>query len=136
MKRKHMIYILIFLFLLLTPIISVFAKDAAKLYLCDQPGVILTFKFGGYALFIAKILVPIILIITASVDFTKAIIAGSSEEISKQTMVVAKRAVAGVIIFFIPTVIAFTFGLLDTYSSVQSEFSKCMTCLVTPSKCK
>ena len=136
MKRKHIIYALVLTVLLLTPLISVFAKDAAKLYLCDEPGVLLSFKFGGYILFIAKILIPIILIVTASVDFAKAIIAGSSEEISKQTVVVAKRAVAGVIIFFIPTVISFTFGLFDGYGTIKTEFGKCMTCLANPGKCK
>ncbi len=136
MKKRNILFLGIILLLLVIPFSSVLAAGRAELQLCEQEGVITVFKFGGYALFIIKILVPLLIIIMGTIDLAKAMIAGKSEEISKQAQVLVKRAIAGVIIFFIPTIISFAFGTIESYANIKTEFSKCTDCLLNTSKCK
>ena len=88
------------------------------------------------ALNAVKLIIPIVLIILGTVDLSKAVISGKSDATSKQVTSLVKRIVAGVIIFFVPTIVSAAFSLVDGYSKVANKFSKCMTCLVDVSKCK
>jgi molybdate-binding protein len=108
------------------------SEDLSISDVCTQTGVLKSFRFLGYLLFIAKILIPIILIITGSIDFGRAVVASNQDAVSKAAKTFATRIVAGVIVFLIPTVVNFVFNLLPAGSD---DYSACSTCLFKPGSC-
>ncbi len=103
---------------------------------CEQNGVLWTFKIVGYALFIIKIVIPIIIVIMGMLDFSKAVIASDDNQIKKSSISLIKRAIAGLVIFLIPTIINFAFSLVEAVrienGGGDSSTKDCITCLVDP----
>lgn len=89
----------------------------------------------GWVLWVFKIVIPIIIIIFGMIDLGKAVVASKDDEIKKSIKSLAMRAVAGIIIFFIPTLVAAIFGMVDSFQEVQGEYKVCETCIKSPSKC-
>ncbi len=104
--------------------------------ICRTPNVARTLKFLGLLISLVKIVVPLLIIILGSVDFAKAMIAGKSDEIPKRIPVLAKRFIVGVIIFLIPSIIDFLFGVIDSYSDTMKRYENCWTCLFDPDDCE
>lgn len=102
---------------------------------CNEDGVLKTFQIVSYLIMIIKILVPLLLIIFGSIDLGKAVIAGDDKAIQAASKMLVTRAIGGIIIFFIPTIINFAVGLVASWSSVENEFKNCQTCLNSASKC-
>lgn len=101
---------------------------------CDGPvqGVFTTL---GWVFFILKILIPIILIIFGSIDFGKAMLSNKDDEIKKSAKTLVLRAIAGIIIFFIPTVLNFIVELIggdDIYNQKSGTFARCTHCMLEP----
>lgn len=86
----------------------------------------------GWVFFIAKILIPIVLIIFGSIDFGKAIIANKDDEIKKSAKSLVMRAVAGVIIFFIPTLLNFVVEIIGGDDLYNGTFATCTHCMLEP----
>lgn len=86
-------------------------------------------KFIGTLLNIIKIAVPILLIVMGSIDFMKAVMAGKDDEIKKSQGTFVKRAIAAVIVFFVPTIV----GIL--LSLINETKSSCLTCVLNTSTC-
>lgn len=107
----------------------------ANLYLCNEHGVQQTFMIAGYALYIAKVVIPILLTVFGSIDMVKAVISSDSDLVKKQTTVLMKRAIAAVVIFVLPTIINFAFEMLTDYTKVAKDFDTCRTCLFEPGSC-
>jgi len=61
---------------------------------------------------IIQIAVPILLIIMGSLDLMKAVMAGKEDEIKKAQGTFVKRAIAAVIVFFIPLIVSLVIGLI------------------------
>lgn len=61
---------------------------------------------------VIQIAVPILLIIMGSLDLMKAVMAGKEDEIKKSQGTFVKRAIAAVIVFFIPLIVSLVIGLL------------------------
>lgn len=100
--------------------------------LCEQSGVKKALKFIGNLLLIAKILVPIILIVMGSIDFSKAVMSSNPDALQKSIKMFITRILAGVAIFFLPTVVRFLFqGIMKN----ASHYQNCSTCIFTPSEC-
>lgn len=136
MKNKFLKNILLILVIIGVAFIpTVVFAESAKLNFCQQEGVLTAFRIGGIALYIAKILIPILIIIFGTIDLSKAILAGNSETIGKQVVLLVKRVIAGVVVFFIPTILSAAFSLVDGYSKVENGFGKCMNCLLDTDKC-
>lgn len=102
---------------------------------CSNAQVARTLKFIGILLFIAKIFVPALIILMGSVDFAQAMLSGKSDEIPKRLPILIKRFIAGLIIFFIPTIMDFMFSVLDGYSESINRYSDCRTCILNPGSC-
>ena len=62
-------------------------------------------KFVGYVLWIFKVAIPILIVIFGIVDLGKAVTASKDDEIKKAMKQLGVRLAAGVLIFFIPTLI-------------------------------
>ena len=133
MKKKLMV--IFSLFMMFMPFNTVFAADAFKF--CDvsqNPEVMAGFKLGAIVILIVKILVPIILIIMGMIDMSKAVVDSNQDAIKKNAIVFGKRAVAAILVFFVPTIILNLFELIGKYSDT-GEFAPCMECLLDISKC-
>ena len=85
---------------------------------------------------IFKIAIPLIIIVIGMFDLGKAVVAAKDDEIKKATKSLAMRAISGVIIFFVPTLVGFIFTLVDGFSGdVSADYEVCKTCIVSPTKC-
>lgn len=93
-------------------------------------------KFIGYILLIVKIVIPLLLIVFGIIDLFKAVTGGKDGEITKSLKTFIFRLIAGVAIFFVPTIISFIFSLVDGFDSVESEFNVCQKCILNVSQCK
>ncbi len=96
-----------------------------------------TFVFIGHLIRLAKILIPIIVIIFGMLDFFKAVTGAKDDEIKKSAKSLLFRALAGVCIFFLPAVIDFTFGLVDGWSNSEYEsgYQDCFKCVWDVGSC-
>jgi len=95
-------------------------------------------SFVGWILTFFKIAIPIIIIAFGMFDLGKAVVASKDDEIKTQTKRLMLRAVAGIIIFFIPTIVMFLFGAINDYNTIndqESGFDTCRKCVLTPWDC-
>src|SRR5574344_2452142 len=99
---------------------------------CGQAADIL--QLIGWFLFIFKIAIPIIIIAYGMFDLGKAVTAAKDDEIKTATKRLMYRAIAGVAIFFVPTIVLWLFGLINNYKTADenSGFGVCRTCVLTP----
>lgn len=91
----------------------------------------------GWAFLIVKIIVPLLLIILGVKDLVQAVISGKDDEIKKSTKSLMIRAIASILIFFIPTIVSLVMGLIVDFSTsgAKADFLVCQTCILNPSKC-
>ncbi len=93
-------------------------------------------KLVGRVLFVFKIVIPILLIIFGMMDLGKAVVAAKDDEIKTSTKKLAMRAIAGIVIFFVPTIVGFIFTIVEGFTAdVSKDYKTCKTCIVSPSKC-
>ncbi len=86
---------------------------------CNNPEPLQVLLFVKYFITIVKILVPLLLIFFGSVDLIKAIVANKPDDLNKSIFSIVKKVIAGIIIFFLPTLITIVLNL------VNSDFSMC-----------
>ena len=91
----------------------------------------------GWILTIFKIAIPVLVIVYGIFDFGKAVTAAKDEEIKKAVKSLMWRAIAGVIIFFVPTIVMWVFRAVSTYRSMENSvnFKNCETCVLRPWDC-
>ena len=96
--------------------------------LCDPTtGLLSVFGVVGNIISFIKIAVPIILILMGSIDLTKAVMASKDDDIKKAQSTLIKRAIIGVVIFFIPTIVTLLLNLIN-----QNSDNACMSCITSP----
>lgn len=101
--------------------------------ICDastNPQLVAGFRLVGIFLTIVKIIVPIILIVMGSIDMSKAVISKENGAIQKQLVVFLKRAIAGILIFFAPTIVLSIFHLVDGMDNFESTYKTCLDCML------
>jgi len=111
----------------------VYAATASQIKFCDYGGVRRTFKIIGIIINIAKVLVPMLIILTEIISITKVIISGKQEDLFENWKILVRKIIAGLVIFIIPTVIDFTIDNLVGYS--DSGFAQCSNCLLDTNHC-
>jgi len=77
---------------------------------------------------IIQIGIPILLIVFGSIDLGKAVMANDDKEIKGATGKLIKRAIAAVVVFFVPTIVSAVFGMLNIMSDPK-DFNICVQCL-------
>ncbi len=92
--------------------------------------------FLGRVVLIVKILIPILIIVFGIIDFFHAIVGSKDDEIRKSAKSLLFRIVAGVIIFFIPTIISVLFSLISDFGNIKGEFDACQKCIFRVNQCK
>lgn len=100
---------------------------------CNDTKELLTFV--GWIITIFKIAIPLIIIIYGMIDFGKAVVAEKDDDIKKSAKTLLRRAIAGIIIFFVPAIVLWIFGQVTDYSSSAGSFDTCRKCLLNPSDC-
>ena len=70
------------------------------------------------------------------IDFFHAIVGSKDDEIRKSAKSLLFRIVAGVIIFFIPTIISVLFSLISDFGNIKGEFDACQKCIFRVNQCK
>lgn len=89
-------------------------------------------QFVGYAFFLIKIVIPLIIIILGIVDLFKVLTSSDEKAINKATYSVIQRLIMGVAIFFVPTMISFLFTMLKESVPFLESAEACQTCLLRP----
>lgn len=107
---------------------------AAKAHVCTDLYTVWTIL--GWVLTVFKIVIPIIIIIFGVIDLGKAVVASKDDEIKKSVKSLAMRAVAGIVIFFIPTLVGLVFNIVGGFSDLKQEYHVCSYCINHPGKCK
>ena len=93
------------------------------------------FQVIGYILMIFKIVIPVILIILGMIDLGKAVVASKDDEIKKAVKSLGMRALAAVVIFFVPTLVGIVMGLVSAFSDkMKEDYNICKDCIVNPNK--
>lgn len=99
---------------------------------CTQAKEILVFV--GWALTIFKVAIPFVIIGYGVMDLGKAVTAAKEDEIKTAARRLLFRAIAGVCIFFVPTVVLWLFKTLDSFneSTAGGGFETCEAALLRP----
>ena len=101
-------------------------------------GTVSIWRLVGRILNIFKIVIPLILIIMGMIDLGKAVMSSKPEEISKTAKTLLFRIIAGIIIFFIPTLVGFMFTIVDNFGDIDDDYNVCAACITNPgsAECK
>ncbi len=92
-----------------------------------------TLVIGGKLIFYVKIFLPLIIIVKATVDMVKVVLAGASAEMNKQVKKLGISVLAGIIIFFIPSLVDTMFGIVSSFESGKTNDSRiCSACIFAP----
>lgn len=88
-------------------------------------------RIVGYFILIVKIIVPIIIILTAMKPFIAVVLNGKNDELKTSLTLLVKKIIAGLAVLLIPTMIPILFEMfIDDYDS--SEAKMCNTCVFSP----
>lgn len=98
---------------------------------CSEASEVL--QFAGWILTVFKVAIPLLIIALGMFDLGKAVVASKDEEIKNATKRLLYRALAGVVIFFIPSIILWLFGSVNGYKEISpEEFQVCQDCILKP----
>lgn len=87
-------------------------------------------RIVGITILMIKIIVPLAIILMGSFDFYKTVSSGKNEDLKKDAIMVGKRVLTGLIIFFLPTIIKTTVNILD--DDMDADYHYCINCLFDP----
>lgn len=93
-------------------------------------------RIVGYVVLLAKWLVPLILIVFGMIDFTKAVISSDDNAINKSVSSLIRRIIAGVVVFFVPTIVLAFLNLIEITGNIENitRFGACTRCILNASK--
>ena len=111
----------------------VFAATKSKIGFCDYGGTRRVLKIIGIMINIAKIVVPLLIMLTEIISLTKVIISGKDDDMKENWRVFVRKLIAGLVIFILPTLIDYTIDSLVGYD--DSGFTQCSNCLLDTDHC-
>ena len=101
---------------------------------CDQASDVL--GFIGWILTVFKIAIPLLIIGYGMFDLGKAVVGSKDDDIKVASKRLMYRAIAGVLIFFVPTVVMWLFGTINGYKDMPVDnLKKCQDCILSPWNC-
>lgn len=86
-----------------------------------------TLQIVYYILLVIRILVPLGICAMSIFDFYNAVTGGSAEALRKEAIILGKRVLIGLIIFFIPTIINIVVDAADKENEMR--YRACLNCL-------
>jgi len=94
--------------------------------LCDTSNLLRIFLILKIFIKIVFNLVPVIVIITTIISFFKVVMTGSKDDIKNATGLSVKKIIAGLVVFFIPTILSFAINnLLPDGQGFVSKANQC-----------
>lgn len=129
MKNKKVFYCLIIV--LVCFFCFKISASAITIEFCNDSDIKKALLIVGNVVFIFKILVPLAIILMAGIDFFKISFSNDpSKDITGSLSKLIKRLVAGIVIFFIPTILNAALNLI-AYSNddFQKEYTECISCV-------
>lgn len=124
--KKYSKFILFGFLILFIGVGSVWASPAE---FCNDNGVKKVLFMVNLVVLFCKIAAPIILMIMGIIDMAKAVIMSDDKALSKQVIVFGKRAVAAVLIFFVPSLVWAFFRAIDGYKEDEESYRLCIDCI-------
>ena len=85
----------------------------------------------GIALMAIRIMVPILLIVVASIDLVRALLQNDDKEMAKVIKKLVPKVVIAIVIFILPSLVLFVLKSVNKYTDVEVYYN----CLLKPSKC-
>lgn len=104
-------------------------EDMQPSTLCDELEPVL--RIVGIAIFIIKVVVPIMLIIVGMLDMAKAVTEKDENKIKDAQHKLIKKAIAAVVVFLVVTIV----GVLTNLIGAE-EYKQCTKCITNPWNCK
>ena len=101
---------------------------------CLQPETMTASRVLGYFIIVAKIFVPLLIIVWGTFDFVKIVTAGTQDSLKKEATKFGIRVLIGIFIFFVPTLIDVAFESFVYYRVVSDDYANCEKCIFHPSK--
>ena len=92
------------------------------LSICNTPDILKVMKIVKLSLTIIKIFVPIILIVSIMIDYTRVIVSKDSDALFNMSKLTIKRIIAACLIFLIPSLIGIIFNVTSTTKSYKACF--------------
>lgn len=89
--------------------------------------------FLGRIVQILQIAIPVIIVLLATLDLGKAVMAGDDKKIKEAQSMVIKRLIYGVAIFFVVVIVKVVFGLVAGQGATTNGM--CFDCISQPGKC-
>ena len=89
-------------------------------------------QFVGYAIYVVKIIVPIILIVMGIIELSKCVVSGKDDEIKSTFSKLIRKLIIAILIFFVPTITRLVFSMISAASESMVYAEGCITCLVAP----
>ncbi|MBR6072778.1 MAG: hypothetical protein IKP76_00455 [Bacilli bacterium] len=105
---------------------------------CSQPETIRASKLLGIFVIVSRIIIPFLVIIWGTIDFSKVVTQGNTDSLKKEAQTFGIRVLLGIFIFFIPSIIYAAFTSFVYFNFVSDEYEKCAKCIFHPldaSKC-
>ena len=105
---------------------------------CSQPETVRASKLLGIFVIVSRILIPFLVIIWGTLDFSKVVTQGNTDSLKKEAQTFGIRVLLGIFIFFIPSIIYAVFTSFVYFNFVSDEYEKCAKCIFHPlddSKC-
>ena len=104
---------------------------------CSQAGSV--FYTIGMFLLVFKVVIPLILIVFGMIDLGKAVMSSDDKAVSKAAKSLLNRIIAGIVIFFVPTIVGVLFKMVGSFTAVRDQYDICADCISNPtgsgSKC-
>lgn len=86
----------------------------------------------GMFMLVFKIVIPVLLIVFGMIDLGKAVISSDDKAVSKAAKSLLNRVIAGICIFFVPTIVSILFKMVGSFGEVKDQFDICANCISNP----
>ena len=134
MKKSNIKKLILFTLFILFVGINVYAETTSKLHFCEYRGTVRMMKIIGMLITIVKTIVPLVLIFKASKELFQTVVGNKADAMKESVGKLAKSTIAGLAIFFIPTVVNYMINMA-TGGAENSDMAKCSVCLFETNKC-
>ena len=104
--------------------------------ICGQNAVKQLLKWAGYLFMLARVVVPLIIIIVGMLDMFKAVTGNEEGLLKTQFLVLLVRIGLGIFVFFIPTIVRVVVDMYFEISDPTATNYECFDCFLSPTKCK
>lgn len=99
---------------------------------CSNPNVLNAMRIIGWVVLVVKIVAPLFIIVFGMIDFGKAVTSNDEGALSKATYGLIRRVIAGIAIFFIPSILL---AFIELVGIDTTDFGVCSECILNLSTC-